>query len=291
MGEKMENDKSNNFSALHRQFLAHIDPKISQLPTPIVKATTEFSETLRKALIKSQNPPINMNEAKQTFRAALNQRDHLLQNEQVKSDPKLMEYLNEIIVVTDQGTEKSLQATWNRHADSYNKVSTSIDIPDMPEGFQNTHAQFWEYIENTQITLKTDIQNKMEEFSTLLGTSLAKKSNGDTNEAHRLFELCQDMKETLLAIPQIVSNTDLTHYISNVMADINDNDAKSSLETTARWHSDAADLAQENNNEPLFDSVEAIDENEELTPLFTEEEWEEFSNPSPKDNVLDFPTN
>lgn len=286
----MSNDKNNNFSAMHQQFLAHIDRTTSRLPTPIAKATTEFSETLRKALVTSQSSPPNMDEAKKTFKIALDQRDNLLQNQQVKNDPKLMEYLNEVIVVTGKGTENSLQATWNKHADSYNEKPNAIAIPNMPEGFQNIHTQFWEYVEATQDTLQTSIQSKMEEFSTLLGTAIAETSGGQTDKAHHLFKRCQDMQATLLEDPRITQNKELMHYISNVMANVND-DTEASLQTTAKWHSDAASLMQNHTNRSSFGSVESIDENKEPTPLFTEEEWEEFSNPSPKDNILDFPSN
>ncbi|PCI99978.1 MAG: hypothetical protein COB14_05360 [Alphaproteobacteria bacterium] len=286
----MSNDENNNFSALHQQFLAHIDPTTSRLPTPIVKATVEFSETLRKALLKSQTFPIDMIEAKDAFKTALDQRDNLLQNEQVKNDPKLMEYLNEVIVVTGKGTENSLQATWNKHAVSYDETPNTIAIPDMPEGFPKIHAQFWEYMERTQETLQTNIQNEMEEFSALLGASIAGASTGQIDEAHQRFERCKDIQKTLLENPKITQNKELTHYISNVMADIN-NDTAASLQATTKWHSDAASLMQKNNDEPLFDTVKAIDENEESAPLFTDEEWEEFSNPAPKDNILDFPSN
>ncbi len=286
----MSNGKDNNFSRLHQQFLTHIDPKTSRLPTPIVKETSAFSQTLRKALLKSQTTPINMEEAKEDFENALEQRDNLLQKEQVKNDPKLMEYLNEVIVVTDKGTENSIQETWNKHANSYDESSTVSSIPDMPESFPQIHAQFWEYLESTQDTIQTNIQKKVKEFSALLGASIAAASTGNTDNARKQFEQCKDMQISLLETPQVTQNKALTNYISNVMANIDD-DTNASLQATAKWHSDAADLTQKNKNEPLFDTVESTDEHEENTPLFTEEEWDEFVNQTPKDNILDFPPN
>ncbi|PCK00595.1 MAG: hypothetical protein COA45_02125 [Zetaproteobacteria bacterium] len=281
----MKNDNEGNFSALHQQFLANIDPETSRLPTPLVKATTEFSETLRKALVSHQK---NTGKAEELFQTALQQRDNLLENEQVKNDPHLTQYLNEVIVVSDESTAKSLQETWNKHANSYNEASSAVTIPDMPEGFQSLHTQFWEYVETTQDTLNTGTQKRVEEFSKLLGTSMAEMSGGNTDEAHRLFELCQDMRKALLEDPKITQNKDLTHYISNVMAD--NGDTRSSLRTTAKWHSDASDLTQaQNSNEPLFEQVRTIDENEKDAPLLSDEEWEEYTNPYPKDNILDFP--
>lgn len=285
----MPDDKEKNFSPLHQLFIAHITPTTLKLQTPLMRATTAFSETLRNALLISQKHPVDIDKAEQVFQNALTQRDSLLDNEQIKKDPKLQDYLNRVIVTTEDGAISSLQATWDRHITAYSEKKETIPIPNMPENFSDIHAQFWDYIDGAQDTLRTDTQRKIEEFSRLLGTSIAKNSNGSTEEAIQIFMQSQEMRDTLLEDPRITQNKQLTHYLSNVMANVASGDASVSLRTTMKWHSDAGALAyKEDMTDPLHNCVETVDPDKMQAPLFNDEEWDTFTAPSDS-NILDFP--
>lgn len=275
-----------NFRDLHAQFLSHIDPNTTKLPTPVVKETTQFSETLRKALVNSQtNPEIAENQ----YKSALKQRTDLLNNPTVQKDEKLINYLNNVAVDVDNEGDitSALQATWKKHADSYNEHTPEEIIPEMPSTFVKTHAQFIEYIDETQDTIKTQTQTKLQDFSHKLAAAIGHHTKGDTENAKIIYEQCLENRDTLLQDPKIAENEKITHYLNNVMrnAENNDSSITSALKTTTYWHSQAMSIGEETleNNAFKLDTVE--EDTSPSEPLLSDKEWEELS--APKNNVHD----
>lgn len=287
----MSNKKEGSFRNLHEQFLAFIDPKTTKLPTPVVTATTQFSKTLRDALVSTQKAPHDHAQAQEHYDTLIEQRERLLQNPLVQSNEELSRYLNDVIV-NDGDAQSSLKATWRKHVDSYSEREPVIILPDIPKDFNKIHAQFWEYLENTQETLKTGIQHEIESFTATLGAAIAHGSAGNSTEAVAAFKQCIEDRRTLLENPRIQQNPALNEYITNVMADIPDAHIETSLRTTTSWHDKARKQARDSDNQFDYDTVEYdLTDIEDTPPLLSPEEEEQLFNGTygkdNNDNVFD----
>ncbi len=272
----MSDNIDTGFKNLHQQFLTLINPKTSSLPTPVVTDTIRFSKTLKDALIGLQNAPHDTAQIQTHYDSLIEQREKLLQNPLVQSDEKLARYIKNVIV-DDGDAQSSLKATWETHVNCYNEADPVVVIPDAPKDFDKIHTQFWEYIENTQDTLKTGVQSRIESFTATLGAAMAHDSAGNTDAAIHAYNQCLEERTKLLEDPRIQQTPALLEYVSNVMADINDAQTKTSLRTTMSWHNEARDrlnTSKPNNETAEYDLVNI----EDTVPLLSPEEEEAFFN-------------